>query len=310
MKHTLKISLIIVFAFFLSQLIGMFIISNYIDVEKTAEAGQIEVKPLPYEIPRPETEGGGSAVLSIALAVLIGTILIFVIIRFGKLLLWKVWFFGAVFFSLLFAFRAFVSSIYAAILALILAALKIFKPNIYIHNLTELFIYGGLAALIVPLFNKPETNIIWAFVLLLAISVYDIIAVWKSKHMVKLAKFQTESKVFAGVLIPYSIPKIGKKKKTKKVKVKTAILGGGDIGFPLFFTGIIMQNLAVKYLNSGAQNFLGQAYLNAMIIPIFSSIALMILFFKSKKDKFYPAMPFLSIGCLAGYLVLLLVNSI
>ena len=85
--------------------------------------------------------------------------------------------------------------------------MKIFKPNFWIQNLTELFIYGGLAAIFVPFFN------IWSVsILLILIALYDAYAVWKSKHMITLAKSQMEAKVFSGLLIPYSI---GRKVKGK-----------------------------------------------------------------------------------------------
>ena len=42
--------------------------------------------------------------------------------------------------------------------------------------------------------------------LLALISVYDVIAVFKSKHMVSMANFQTESKVFAGLAVPRGKP--------------------------------------------------------------------------------------------------------
>jgi len=48
-------------------------------------------------------------------------------------------------------------------------------------------------------------------------------------------------------------------------------------------------------------------FLKIMIIPIMTSIALLILLLKSKKDRFYPAMPFLTAGCLAGYGILQLI---
>ena len=83
----------------------------------------------------------------------------------------------------------------------------------------------------------PLLNIFYAYILLIILSLYDMYAVWKSKHMVKMAKFQTRSGIFAGLLIPYGFKKA---KKKGMVKVKTAVLGGGDIGFPLLFAGTIL----------------------------------------------------------------------
>ena len=132
--------------------------------------------------------------------------------------------------------------------------------------------------------------------ILLLISVYDMIAVWQSKHMVKMAQFQTESKVFAGISIPYQIPKGGKavEGKGRKVKeeIKSAILGGGDIGFPLLFAGVLMKSMS---------------FAKVLIVPIVVSLALLLLLLMAKKDKFYPAMPFITIGCFVGYGILWLI---
>jgi len=297
MKHTLKITIILVTIFFITQVMGLLIIDKYIDHTASKEAGEIQFKNLPLGIERPPIDNTTSFIY-IIIAILIGTGLVLLIIKFKKIRLWKSWYFLSVLITLIMAFGAFVQQSIAVVLALILSVWKIFKPNTIIHNLTEIFIYGGLAAIFVPIMN-----IFAAFMLLLLISIYDMIAVWKSKHMIKLAKFQTKTNVFAGLFVPYQrikkIPKLPKSK-IKKVKIRHAILGGGDIGFPLLFAGVVMKDLMLE-------NLFLVAFLKSLIIPIFVTISLFLLFVKGKKDKFYPAMPFLTIGCIAGYLILLLI---
>ena len=323
MKHTLKISLLLVLIFFISQVIGLAITNEYIDHKATVEIGEPVHEDLPFNMARPEVKGtGGVAVILIIFAIIIGTLLLLLIIKLKGLILWKIWFFIAITMCLTIAFSPFISkllslililpihpqifsipnlhSIIAAILAITISILKIFRPTTLVQNTTELFIYGGLTAIFVSLFKNPQWGVFWAFILLLIISIYDIIAVWKTKHMVSLAKFQTKSKIFAGLFIPYK--KIEKTKtkrmKLKKEKVKTAVLGGGDIAFPLIFAGAVMQKLMIAN-----PEWLG--FLKTLIIPIFTTIALLILLLKSKENKFYPAMPFLSIGCIVGYLIIL-----
>ena len=99
-------------------------------------------------------------------------------------------------------------------------------------------------------------------------------------------------------MVPYK--RIAKPKgvKSKKVSVQTAVLGGGDIAFPLLFSGAVMQKLMITN-----PEWLG--FLKTLAIPVFTTIALLVLLWISKKDKFYPAMPFLTAGCLVGYLVIL-----
>lgn len=301
MKHTLKITIILVTIFFFAQLIGLSIINQYIDHQTTSDTGNVTWSSLPYDIERPEIEES-SSYLWIFFAILIGTALLLLLIKFQRVNLWKFWFFISVWLALSIAFGAFINQLFAVMLGFILGIWKIFKPNIWVHNTTELFVYGGLAAIFVPILN------VWGvFILLLVISIYDMIAVWKSKHMVKLAKFQTRSKVFAGLLIPYQIPKKTldknqiKEQNSKIVKIKSAVLGGGDIGFPLIFTGVVMKQLMLT-------NTISIGFLKASIISVTATISLFWLLSAAKKDRFYPAMPFISIGCVIGYIILAIVG--
>ena len=82
-------------------------------------------------------------------------------------------------------------------------------------------------------------------------------------------------------------------------KGKIAVLGGGDIGFPLIFAGVVMKDLMLSN-----PELIG--FLKTLIIPVFVSIALMYLLVSAQKDKFYPAMPYLTVGCVIGYFVVLL----
>jgi presenilin-like A22 family membrane protease len=178
----------------------------------------------------------------------------------------------SVFFTLLIAFNAFINQAFALILALVFASLKTFKDNVIVHNFSELFIYGGLAVIFVPV-----VNIMSIVIILFLISIYDYIAVWKTKHMVRLAKFQARIKLFAGLLIPYGN--------------KSAILGGGDLGFPLIFSGVLFKTYGW----------------NAVIAVLTSTMALAFLLIKSEKSKYYPAMLFLTIGCLMGFVIIKLI---
>jgi len=293
MKHTALITLILVGVFFLSQVVGMVITEQYIGervLNETTGKVTITYEKLPLDMERPEIEESKSYLFILG-AVLLGTAIVLLLVKFRGFKLWKMWFFLSVALCLTIAFAAFVPQIVAVLLGIGVALLKIYKPNFIIHNLSEVFVYGGLAAIFVPIMNLYAVVI-----LLILISVYDMIAVWQSKHMVKMAQFQTESKVFAGISIPYQIPKGGKavEGKGRKVKeeIKSAILGGGDIGFPLLFAGVLMKSMS---------------FAKVLIVPVVVSLALLLLLLMAKKDKFYPAMPFITIGCFVGYGILWLI---
>jgi presenilin-like A22 family membrane protease len=241
--------------------------------------------------PRPEVSGWESFVWIIG-SIAMSTILLLVIIKIGIVNIWKLLFFGSMFLAISLALGVLINPILAFTTAFILALVKIFKPNIITHNITEMLIYSGIAVMLVPLFEVE-----WIIVLLLTISLYDFYAVFKSKHMVKMAKFQIKSKLFAGIMIPYKAVK-GQKKK----KVSGAIIGGGDIAFPLMFSGVVMESLVkISQLTKEI------AFLKVLTIPLFISLTLLFLLIKGKQGKFYPAMPFITAGCLISYGIILLI---
>src|SRR3989338_1323064 len=230
---------------------GILILYNYIDVEKSAEEGRTVFGELPIG-ERPPLEEKTSF-LPVIIAILVGTGLVLLLLKYNLIWLWKFWFFLAVVFALGIAFAAFLKPAIAFVIALVAGAWKIFRPNVWVQNITELFIYGGLAAIFVPLFSLWSVSI-----LLVLIAIYDAYAVWKSKHMILLATSQAKANVFAGLLIPYVSGRVvvssargvshtvsEKKGREKKGTVRTAILGGGDIGFPLIFAGVVMKELGV-----------------------------------------------------------------
>jgi len=276
MKHSIKITLLLVLLFLASHIMGFFIIQNYLPAEQS----------LPLNIEKPEFEEQTSFI-QIAIIILFATIFILLLLKFKAVKLFKAWYFISIFVTLVIAFGAFIHEYFAIIIALIFALLKLFRSNVFIHNFTEIFIYGGLAALFVPVLN-----IFSAVILLIIISVYDMIAVWKTKHMVSLAKFQAGSGAFAGLSIPYNIKGISKNVSNKIIRSKTesiAILGGGDIGFPLMLSGAVMKYMGL---------------IPALIVSLFAAIALFCLFVFAKKKKFYPAIPFISAGCFIGLIVI------
>lgn len=264
MKHTWKVTSILVILFILAQIVGLVVTSHYME------------NNLPMDIERPELNPQTSYI-PLFIILLIATVIIFILLKFKLFLIWKIWFLISVFLTLVISFSVFISEWFAIAFGLLFALWRVLKPNPIIHNLTEIFIYGALAAIFVPLLNLWSVS-----VLLIGISVYDYIAVRKTQHMVTMAKSQGQSKVFAGLLIPYD----------KNV----AILGGGDIGFPLIFAAVCMVqfNLAL---------FDWRVY----IIPLCSLLMLFALFVKGEKKKFYPAMPYISLGCFLGLGILLLV---
>jgi|SRR3989338_1989802 len=317
MKHTIKATIVLLILFVLTQIIGVGVLAQYIDIEKSAETGETVLYYEEYEttyITPPEVENESLSFFYIIIPVAVGTIFLLLIIKYAKKRLWKAWFFLAVLIMLIAAFSPFVRKIFGdygiyvtVFMALILTYYKVLKKNIFIHNFTELFIYGGLAALFVPILNIISITVVF-----LLFAVYDAYAVWKSKHMIKMAEFQKSEKLFAGLYFPYAHGDNKNTSEKSKEKNKTlitkgrlkaekaeyapreAILGGGDCALPLLFLGVVMK-------------MTGSIYLPFIIIAT-SSISLAALFLLGEKNKYYPAIPFLAVGCYIGLGIIMLIS--
>jgi presenilin-like A22 family membrane protease len=304
-KHSLSITTLLVVLFLVAQVVGISLLLK--DIQEVRQVdGKLVIEHRAVALgERPETQGFTSFIY-LLLGVAIGTALVLLLIKFSAFRLWKIWFLIAIWVSTTIAFGVILPATIAVILCLILAVWKVFWPNPVVHNVTEIFMYAGLAVLLVPIFT-----LFWVTMLLLVVSVYDIIAVWYSKHMVVMAEAQTKSNLFAGLYIPKSggTPKIQhvpspKTPHSPPVKASAAILGGGDIAFPLIFSGVAMDWLIINHQPKM------NAFFSTLIITLFATVALALLFYYAKKDKFYPAMPFLTAGCLVGLGVIVILQII
>jgi len=311
MKHTKKVTAILLGMFILTQIIGLAVINAYTN------------QTLPYGMQPPEKQEGQDAnfLYTVIIAFIIAISLVFLLTKFRVVWFLRLWFFLVVVLAIglsIYAFEILVpfeipytlALILPVIFAVPLAFFKIFKQNLIVHNLTELLIYPGIAAVFVPILS------VWTIIiLLLLISAYDIWAVWHSGFMQKMAKFQiNELKIFAGFFVPYADKKtkekirqikmmkgkltqkqLEKRFKDKKIKINLGILGGGDVVFPLIMAGVVFRALGL---------------IPASFTIAGASFALLVLQLKAKKGKFYPAMPFLSAGCFFGFIVGLLLSLI
>lgn len=331
MKHDLKITLVMIAVFVIAQLVGLFGVMTEHDTNPKKYA------PYATELPEGAKDLTGSTNIPdspqlteaekvwtwvhIMIAILLGTALAFILIKLKAVRLFKVWFFVGIGLCLSFAISPFIALFFdsyipvwnivapmlATVIGFLLAGLRLWRYNVFVHNITEILLYGGLAILVQPLVNIRS-----AFILLIAISIYDMYAVWRSKHMITLAQSQMENRIFSGVMIPYqagtgkiimkSAPKSSKP--TKKVAAKTAILGGGDIAFPLIFASAVMtDNSLLWYFSQDGLFYAAPLYWFGALIVLCAAVALTLLFFYGKKDRFYPAMPYITAGCFSGYII-------
>jgi len=325
MKHNLKITSVLLAMFLVTQIIGLTVIyADPLKLEQKAINGTVEEVSNPalswIEPPEPETQQEFTSIfwqLLIAFFIAISALLL--LMKFKIELFLRIWFFVIVTIALFISFVAIekllpfvipfkTAMITALALALVLAVYKIFKKNILIHNITELLVYPGIAVIFIPILNFYTV-----ILLLILISVYDMWAVWHSGVMQKMAKYQIKKlKIFSGFFVPYAqdkktrdkiramklaakeAKKKGKKLKESKekgIKVNVAILGGGDVIFPLITAGVMMRIFSSTPIGG---------LLAAALVIAGATAGLGYLFFFAEKKKFYPAMPFITTGILIG----------
>ncbi|MBU0466582.1 MAG: hypothetical protein KJ718_05365 [Nanoarchaeota archaeon] len=296
MKHSLKITFLLLAMFLLAQLLGIFVVSKYAP----------DTAVLPYGMEPPEDIEPRSAwdlVLSFAIAFSVVVILMLVLTKYKAETFLRLWFFVVVSLAMGITINAVLLKIqYASLLSLVialpLAFYKIFKRNLIVHNLTELLVYPGIGAIfVIMLLSWTKAPLLAIVIIFILISLYDMYAVWHSGFMQKMAQYQIQKlKVFTGFFVPYlgkrqkqilkkAAKFKSKKQKEKKIKVGVAILGGGDVVFPIILAGIVLIQMGL---------------IPALLITLGATIALAGLFYLSEKGKFYPAMPFITIGCFVG----------
>ncbi len=297
MKHTWAITLLLLAMFLVTQLFGLFVINKY------SPQDQDQGQELPYGMEPPKEVQPRSAfdlVLSFAIAFALVVVLMLILTKYNAETFLRIWFFAVVTLAIGISLNSIFSilpnsSLFALAVALPLAFFKIFKRNLLVHNITELLVYPGIAAIfVVMLMSWTNSPLVAIIIILILISIYDMYAVWHAGFMQKMATYQIQTlKVFTGFFVPY----IGKKEKRilaraarsksksnaeKKVKFGVAILGGGDVVFPIILAGIV---------------FIQAGVLSALLVSLGATIALAALFYLSEKGKFYPAMPFITTGC-------------
>ncbi len=290
MKHNLKITLVLLAMFIITQFIGLYVVDHY----------SAKDKPLPFGMGAPEVEKESDYYgffTGIIIAFIFAISILFFLTKFKAEFILKLWFFLVVVIALAISFNSIIPpfqyvTILALIIALPLAFIKIYKKDFIVHNATELFIYPGIAAVFVPILN-----LFTIIALLILISIYDMWAVWHAGIMQKMAKYQINKlNVFSGFFVPYvsekvkqTIKKLKKSElKKKKFKANVAILGGGDVIFPIIAAGVMLKYFGL---------------VGALFVIAGATLGLAGLFFLAEKKKFYPAMPFITSGIFLGMVV-------
>jgi len=238
---------------------------------------------------------------------LIFTLAILALLKVSKKgggIIFQIFFVLAIFSGLDILFSIFIGEPGAMILAFGLVILRFIRPTVLLHNLV---VIGGLAGVggMLGLTLIPRD----AIILLVILAIYDVIAVYKTKHMVKMAETMIKKRAILGIIVPEKlsgfygsmadVEKDKFQKKEKNTRPKTAkmgrfmVLGGGDLALPL----LLISSVAVNNI------------WQSIIILFFSLLGLtaMHFIFIKLKSKPMPALPPLAVFSILGYFVSLLI---
>lgn len=177
------------------------------------------------------------------------------------------------------------------LIAVLFVLLFVFVKNVLVHNLGMILAIGGIGA-VIGLTISPQT----AVIILAALSFYDIIAVYVTKHMVRMAKDMIESGATFGFIIPSAMSEFFADSRQAQMEAggRFMILGSGDIGLPLIMASSVVRVSVTQ----------------SVIVCLFSLIGLFIthlIFVNQKERKAMAALPPIATMTIIGYLVALLV---
>jgi presenilin-like A22 family membrane protease len=282
MKNNLKLFSIELFFFFFTLILGIFVSYNIGNLSHVINAAQ--------EVEQP---GSYNALLFIGYFFL-ATLIIFLVSKSDKYEKGKILFFKSVFLisvalGSLITFSIFFSDLTSFFLVTILILTWKSYPLIILHNFLISFSIAGIGAVVGTMFSVFEI-----VVLLVVFSVYDFVAVYKTKHMVKMATEMIKTKAIMGLIVPIYykdlVNDLGKEDKSRFM-----ILGGGDLSFPLFLVSAVTLAYGVK---------------EALFLTAFACLGLFasfFLFMSQEKKRAIPALPPIAFFLLIGYLLVYLI---
>jgi presenilin-like A22 family membrane protease len=271
--------------------------------------GAILIK-LPFESLRaqiPEVAGWDWRLAQFLIAFLIALAVIILLLKYLKtpvsfglffmfIILMGSWQVFLAFFSLFYPALNFISVIIlTTVFAIGIIALRWWKPNLITHNISIFLGVAGVSALLGTSL-RPWPEII---ILLIALSVYDFIAVFKTKTMVSMFKELLKRGAPLAIIVPESpyqftanVHKISRAKLKEKDR-KVLMLGTGDLAFPALFA-------VSAYATSGLAAALA-IMAGSVIGLIFNHYLLMV-----RKFRFIPALPFIAAFSIIGYAIAIL----
>ncbi|MDI6798688.1 MAG: presenilin family intramembrane aspartyl protease [Candidatus Aenigmarchaeota archaeon] len=267
--------------FLLTQVLGLYIGSKYINLIKAMP----ELQPQLFPGVSPQSIENSIFLLFYILAI---TVVIILVIRFKKILLRGIEAVAIFFASLItfdFLFPIAIFSIPVSIfLSLGLTSWKMLRPSVLNQNLAVIFSVSGVGA-----FLGVSLGILPVLVFIILLSFYDFISVFVTKHMIYIAKEIAKTPTAFSAAFPYKFKKpvyfvVGSKRVKRHYQ-----LGGGDIAIPLMFSVSVLREFTFYHT----------------VFSMLGAVAslCLITYFVTKKHIALPALPWISSGMLIGFLI-------
>jgi presenilin-like A22 family membrane protease len=279
----MKTAFILIAFFLITQFLGLYVGNEYIKLIRTGE--------VPPALEHPESIENSFYLFGYIIVATIG-ILILIKIRksFLRILEAFVIFMASWFtFDFLIPLDIWYLSL-GFFLALILTTWKMLRPSIISQDIAAIISGAGVGALL-----GASLGVLPSIVFILILSCYDFVSVFITKHMIHMAKALTERPTAFTVAAPHKFKKltyVGIKKAKKKFHIFQ--LGVGDMVIPLMFSVSVLNKFSL---------------INAIAAIIGSTLALLsLIYFMSKKPQPMPALPFITFGTFAGFLISLLIT--
>lgn len=239
-------------------------------------------------------EAGQTNLVWLGIYFIIGTLILVGLSSWSKAkrargVVFKVLFVLAVSTGALLLFQMWFSNWWGLALLMLLVVLWATVHSVVIHDLLVMLGIAGAGSWLGLNFT-PRLVVL----LLVIFSVYDFIAVYKTKHMVKMAKAMVEAESIVGLIVPARIKDFTKDIGEIQPGGKFLIVGGGDVVFPLIL----------------CVSFIPLSLSKALIMMVFSLLGVGLSFWvftTQKIKKPIPALPPISLGAIMGYLVTLLI---
>lgn len=196
--------------------------------------------------------------------------------------LYRVLFSLIVFLGLLKLFEAVFPFEFSALVAAVFLLGLFVVPTVWTHDIIVILSAAGIGSVFALSFSEYA-----AIALLLILALYDVIAVFVTKHMITLAHEMIRHKATFALFIPERVRGFIESVSAVRPGAGFLILGGGDIVLPIIYLSTVArESMAVAVAGVGGA-LVGQ-FLNH--------------FFLVQLRKPIPALPLIAFGAMAGVL--------